>query len=66
MNKTNDLMIETMTLLQKTFTVVDKTERERAEARLRELEVDLMSHLRTILTAVKDNQLLSSKYILIK
>lgn len=36
----SELMLETIQLLQKTFTVVDKTEREAAEKRLKELGND--------------------------
>ena len=56
----NALMIETITCLTKTFTVTDKQEREEAERRLKDLEGDLLIHLKLILEAVKSDSLISS------
>ena len=56
----NSLMIETITCLNKTFTVADKVEREAAEARLKELEGDLLNHFKVIIEAIKEESLLSS------
>lgn len=56
----NSLMIETISCLNKTFTVPDKAVREAAEARLKELESDLMIHFKVIMEAIKEESLLSS------
>lgn len=57
----NDLMNETIQCLSKTFTVADKNERQAAEARLKELEGDLLTHFKVLLETIKNESYLKSK-----
>jgi len=61
-----ELMIETISCLTKTFKSVNKEEREAAERRLRELEKNLLVHFKVIIEALKggqDQSIISSKKI---
>lgn len=55
-----ELLKETITLLSKTFTSTDKTDRESAEQRLKEMENDVLNNFKFILGAIKDGNMMSS------
>jgi hypothetical protein len=58
----NALMIETINCLTVTFSSADKNERDEAERRLKELEGDLLTHLKLIMEVIKSGSMVSSNF----
>lgn len=59
------IVLETIQLLQNTFTATNKEIREQSEIRLKELEKNLLPHLKVLLNCLRPDSTFPSKILLL-